>query len=179
MPCYFRTIVNTPPSASKITLTPLAAAKPANLSSPTGTTTNDAPTTSEATSTEPPTRPSSAASCSSQSSAQPLQETPPVAKIRKSGGKSNPISNEMLKIQKQISATGEAIQSMLSTKPAEDKPKTNDELFGHMIALELTSMPDSYQKGMLKLEIQRRIMEAKYGQAAASQPSNDYSFFGC
>ena len=87
---------------------------------------------------------------------------------------SKSLSNEMINIQRQISATGEVIQNMLSTKASDEQPKSNDGLFRHMITSELQSMLDSYEKGLLKLNIQRSIMEAKYGQSTR-QPSRKYS----
>lgn len=51
------------------------------------------------------------------------------------------------------------------------KTKGEDGLFSEMVFEMLSSIPDSMQKAMLKIEIQQKIMQLKYSSSAPNQPN--------
>lgn len=62
----------------------------------------------------------------------------------------------------------------MAEKPqTEARQPTNDELFGQMVAAELKSIDEGWDKDLLKLDIQRSIMEKKYQQPRGAQANPD------
>lgn len=60
-------------------------------------------------------------------------------------------------IRAQILITGNIIKSLIEKEETKrPQPTTNDALFGEMVVRELKSMPESFNKDMVKLDIQKK-----------------------
>ena len=73
--------------------------------------------------------------------------------------------DEEASIKNQIASTGELINTLI--QQSKERPKDNDALFGEMLADELRSIPSSYQKDMLKLNIQQQVLQLKYSEGSS------------
>ena len=88
-------------------------------------------------------------------------ETP--HKRKRSGG------NTEDQIVKQMREAGEAMKNAIAAAPPVPVTvETADSIFGKLVAQSLSEIPEGYTKDVLKVDIQRMIMDAKHGQRQQS-----------